>query len=92
MNLKQLIYRLGSAPKLSLNRFLTGLALFAISAAFIISGYLYHHLLQIPGLIILPFALFFAIYGYLGLFANRFAQVISINDPDNIDANKSGRD
>ena len=92
MNFKQIIYRLGSTPKLSLNRFLIGLALFAVSAALIVSGYFYHHLLQIPGLAILPLALFFAIYGYLGLFANRFAQVISINDPDKIDANKSQQD
>lgn len=77
--LTKILYRLGSEPKLSLKRFLLGVALFVISASTIGYGYFYHHLFQIAGLITLPFALFFAIYGYLGIFANRFSQVISAN-------------
>ncbi|SFD21811.1 hypothetical protein [Pseudoalteromonas denitrificans] len=76
MHFKNTIYRLGSTPKLSLKRFFIGMILFAISAALIIYGYLYEALFQIPGLVLLPIALFFALYGYLGIFANRFSQVL----------------
>ena len=77
---KHTIYRLGSQPKLSLRRFLCGLGLFLISAGLITAGYFFNHLLQVIGLSILPVALYFAIYGYLGIFANRFSQVISEAD------------
>lgn len=81
MRFKHSIYRLGSTPKLSLKRFLIGLCLFILSATFIIYGYFEEPLYQLAGLVLLAPALFFAIYGYIGLFANRFSQVISINDP-----------
>ena len=74
--LKQLIYRLGSEPKLSLKRFLRGLALFVLAVVFIALGYYSHYSLQIIGLVILATALFFAAWGYLGIFANRFSQVL----------------
>ncbi|MBE0458947.1 hypothetical protein NDQ71_13250 [Pseudoalteromonas sp. KG3] len=74
--LKQLIYRLGSEPKLSLKRFLRGLALFVLAVIFIALGYYTHFSLQIIGLVILAIALFFAAWGYLGIFANRFSQVL----------------
>ena len=74
--LKQLIYRLGSEPKLSLKRFLRGLALFVLAVVFIALGYYSHYSLQIIGLAILAIALFFAAWGYLGIFANRFSQVL----------------
>ncbi|OUL59827.1 hypothetical protein B1199_05835 [Pseudoalteromonas ulvae] len=80
------MYRLGNTPKLSLKRFLIGLCLFVFSAGFIMYGYFEEPLYQLAGLILLAPALFFAIYGYIGLFANRFSQVISINDP--VDTNK----
>ena len=86
MRFKYCIYRLGSTPKLSLKRFLIGLCLFVLSAGFIIYGYFEEPLYQLAGLILLAPALFFAIYGYIGLFANRFSQVISINDP--VDTNE----
>ncbi|MEO2267754.1 hypothetical protein [Pseudoalteromonas pernae] len=77
---KSLVYRLGSEPKLSLKRFFTGLGLFAIAVALILGGYAYQPWLQIPGLAVLAVALFFAAWGYLGIFANRFAQVIAVTD------------
>lgn len=78
--LKQLIYRLGSEPKLSLKRFLRGLALFVLAVVFIALGYYSHYSLQIIGLVILAIALFFASWGYLGIFANRFSQVLDRKD------------
>lgn len=76
-----LIYRLGSEPKRSLKRFLIGLGLFTLAVAFIALGYFYQPWWQIPGLLLLAVALFFAIWGYLGIFANRFAQVIAATHP-----------
>jgi hypothetical protein len=85
--LKPLIYRLGSNPKLSLKRFFRGLALFVLGVIFIFSGYYTHYSLQIFGVIILVPALFFAGWGYSGIFANRFSQVLKNmgsknHDPD----------
>ena len=88
MRFKHFIYRLGSTPKLSLKRFLIGLCLFILSAAFIMYGYFKEPLYQLVGLTLLVPALFFAIYGYIGLFANRFSQVISINDPAETNVHK----
>jgi len=85
MNFKNIIYRLGSTPKLSLRRFFIGILLFAISAGLIIFGYLHLALLQLPGLILLPVALYFAIYGYLGIFANRFSQILKDREKLNQD-------
>ncbi len=85
--LKPLIYRLGSNPKLSLKRFFRGVALFVLAVIFIFSGYYSHYSLQIIGVLILIPALFFAFWGYAGIFANRFSQVLKNipsknNDPD----------
>ncbi len=85
MSFKTYIYHLGSTPKLSLKRFSTGLILFAISAGLIIYGYSHNPLFQLPGLALLPVALFFAIYGYLGIFANRFSQTLKARDKANPD-------
>jgi hypothetical protein len=79
--LKPIIYRLGQQPKLSLKRFFIGLGLFAISAACIAWGYYHKAWVQIIGLIFLAPAIFFAGWGYLGIFANRFSQVIATINP-----------
>ncbi len=42
-------------------------------------------LFQLIGLVILAVALFFAGWGYLGIFANRFAQVLERSSPKNHD-------
>ncbi|MCF6435483.1 MULTISPECIES: hypothetical protein [Pseudoalteromonas] len=80
--LKQLIYRLGQQPKVSLKRFLIGIALFGCALAAIAYGYYFQPVVQIVGLIILGPAMFFALWGYLGIFANRFAQIIVTMYPD----------
>ena len=85
--LKPLIYRLGSDPKLSLKRFFRGLALFVLAVMFITLGYYNHYSLQVIGIVILAPALFFAFWGYAGIFANRFSQILKNipaknNDPD----------
>ena len=77
---KSLVYRLGSEPKHSLKRFFIGLGLFTLAVALILAGYAYQPLLQVPGLLILVVAIFFAAWGYLGIFANRFSQVIAATD------------
>jgi len=83
--LKKWVFRLGSDPKLSLKRFLRGLALFVLAVIFIAIGYYGPALFQLIGLIILAVALFFAGWGYLGIFANRFAQVLERSSPKNHD-------
>lgn len=73
---KEWIFRLGSSPKRSMKRFFIGLALFAFGASLIALGYLYWPWLQLPGVIILLPGGYFAAWGYAGIFANRFAQVL----------------
>ncbi|WP_252733855.1 hypothetical protein [Pseudoalteromonas sp. C2R02] len=70
---------------MSLRRFFIGIVLFAISAGLIIFGYLHLALLQLPGLVLLPIALYFAMYGYLGIFANRFSQILKDREKLNKD-------
>lgn len=79
--LKPLIYRLGQEPKLSLKRFFIGLGLFALAASCIAWGYYHQAWVQLIGLIILAPAIFFALWGYIGIFANRFSQVIAAANP-----------
>ena len=83
--LKPLIYRLGSDPKLSLKRFFRGLALFVLAVVFIAVGYYSHYILQVIGLVILVVALSLAAWGYLGIFANRFSQVLNKTTPEQDD-------
>ncbi|CAM4088176.1 hypothetical protein [Pseudoalteromonas byunsanensis] len=86
--LKQYIYRLGQQPKVSLKRFLIGIILFGCAVAAIAYGYYYQPVVQLVGLIIMIPALFFALWGYLGIFANRFSQVIVTMYPgDKVDDN-----
>ncbi|MBQ4834329.1 hypothetical protein J8L70_13835 [Pseudoalteromonas sp. MMG010] len=85
--LKPFIYRLGSQPKLSLKRFLRGVVLFVLAAMLIFAGYYTHFALQIIGIILLIPALILAAWGYSGIFANRFSQVlkdigVKNHDPD----------
>ena len=78
--MKATIYRLGSHPKRSLKFFLSGLALVIIAAVLIYLGYNHTHWLQLAGLIVLVPGLGCAFYGYLGIFANRFSQVIEARE------------
>jgi hypothetical protein len=74
--IRQFIYRCGSNSKRSLRWFLGGLLLFALTGGFIAIGYYYQHWYQIIGLVIAIPALICTLYGYLGLLANRFAQIL----------------
>ncbi|MDW7551460.1 hypothetical protein HUZ36_19775 [Pseudoalteromonas sp. McH1-7] len=77
---KALIYRLGSNPKRSLKFFLFGLCDVILAAILIALGYYQDHRFQIAGLFILPIGLCSAFYGYIGIFANRFSQVIEARE------------
>ena len=79
--LKPIVYRLGQNPKQSLKRFFIGLGLFLLAVFFITLGYYLQAWIQVIGLLILIPALFFAGWGYLGIFANRFSQVIAAINP-----------
>ena len=72
----QFIYRFGSNAKRSLGWFLSGLLLFAVAGGFIAIGYYYQHWWQIIGLMLAIPALLCTLYGYLGILANRLAQII----------------
>jgi cytochrome b len=74
--LKAIIYKLGSDAKHSLRLFFIGLGLFTVAGGFIALGYYQVHWYQIIGLVIAIPALFFMIWGYIGILANRFSQII----------------
>jgi len=78
-----LLAKLGQNPKRSLSIFLSGLGLFSVGLVFIAIGYFYHHLWQMIGLFILAIACIFAIWGYLGLFANRWFHILNRHNPNN---------
>lgn len=74
--LARLLYKLGGNPKRSVKLFVTGLLLAAVSGGFIALGYYREHWYQIIGLALAFPALLIMTYGYIGILANRFAQVI----------------
>ena len=76
MKIRQWVYRFGSNDKLSLRWFLGGLSLFALAGGFIAAGYYYQYWLQTIGLAIAIPATIITLYGYLGILANRFAQIL----------------
>lgn len=59
-------------------QFKKGLLLFVVSVLLILAGYRWHALLQIPGLLLLFPALFFAIRGYYGILKYRLSLSFSI--------------
>ncbi|TQF72970.1 hypothetical protein [Pseudoalteromonas luteoviolacea] len=73
----QLIYRLGSNPKRSLKFFFTGIGIFVCAMGLFALGQYHDPVWQKVGLAVLFPALGIAGYGYVGIFANRFSQVIS---------------
>lgn len=75
MWLHNLIYRLGSRPKHSWAWFLRGLGLFLLGALLLLTQQLPWLDILALGLILLGFVL--AVRGYIGIFANRFAQVLN---------------
>jgi len=69
-----LLEKLGQDPQRSMQRFLRGLGLFIIGVCFIFIGLYQSYIWQIIGLVILALGCLIAIYGYIGLFANRLYQ------------------
>lgn len=74
--MKGLLEKLGQDPQYSLTLFLRGLGLFVIGLLFVALGYFHHHLWQIIGIVILGLACLLAAWGYLGIFANRWLNIL----------------
>lgn len=83
--MNNLLAKLGQDPKRSLSIFLVGLGLFVIGLIFIAIGYFYHHIWQILGIFILACACLTAVWGYLGIFANRWFNILN---PDSLNNRK----
>jgi len=80
--MNNLLARLGQDPQRSLSIFLRGMGLFAFGILFITIGYYYHHLWQVIGIIIIAFACLIAAWGYLGIFANRWYNILNKHNPN----------
>jgi len=81
--MNNLLAKLGQDPKRSLSIFLRGLGLFILGLFFIVIGYYNHHLWQVVGLIVITFACIIAAWGYLGIFANRWFNILNKRKPSN---------
>lgn len=75
--MNSLLAKLGQDPQGSLTIFLRGLGLFVIGLFFIALGYFNHHLWQVIGIITLIFSCVIASWGYLGIFANRWFNILN---------------
>lgn len=83
---KHLLYKLGNDPIKSWTDFKIGLVIFVVGMALIYAGAAFWVWLQIPGVICLAIGGFFALKGYLGIFANRFSQTLNrLTPPDEQD-------
>jgi hypothetical protein len=71
-----LLEKLGQHPKNSLRLFLRGIGLFFIAVILIALGYFHHHLWQIAGVITLVLACCISAWGYIGMFANRWLNIL----------------
>jgi hypothetical protein len=81
--MNNLLAKLGQDPKRSLSIFLTGFGLFFVGLVFIALGYFYHHIWQMLGIFILACACAIAAWGYLGIFANRWFNILNRYSPNN---------
>lgn len=75
--LKNLIYKLGADPHRSWASFKTGLGIFVAGVVLLLTGAAYWMWLQIPGVVCMVIGFFFVARGYVGIFANRFAQTLN---------------
>ena len=80
-----LLEKLGQDPERSLSLFLRGLGLFVLGLAFVALGYFYHHLWQIIGIIVIGLACLVSAWGYLGIFANRWLNILHRTKPNTTD-------
>lgn len=62
---------LGQDPQRSMRRFILGLGFFILGVIAVFVGRYHDHLWQIFGLLFITIGCFIAIYGYIGIFANR---------------------
>jgi hypothetical protein len=74
---REWIYRLGSEPKRSIKRFFSGLALFIVGAAGFAIEHQFGAWSKVVSLLFLIPGFLLACWGWLGIFANRFAQVLN---------------
>ena len=74
--MKSILEKLGQDPRRSLLLFLRGLGLFVIGLVFVALGYFYHHLWQVLGIIIVAISCLLAAWGYLGIFSNRWLNIL----------------
>ncbi|WP_124748947.1 hypothetical protein [Alteromonas facilis] len=86
-SLKRVLYTAGQNPTRSWARFRLGLALFVFGLLLLLSVAGDYFTLNAVALVILFIGFVFAMWGYWGMFANRFARVIEqreinrANDP-----------
>ncbi len=90
--MNNLLAKLGQDPKRSLTIFLRGLGLFAFGLLFIGLGYFYHHLWQVIGIVVLAIACVLAIWGYIGIFANRWFYILNRSQINKNSPEKSHKD
>jgi len=86
--MNNLLAKLGQDPKRSLSIFLRGLGLFILGLLFITLGYYHHHLWQVVGLIVIAFSCIVAAWGYLGIFANRWYNILNKRKSSNKNSSK----
>lgn len=79
----RLLEKLGQDPERSLILFLRGLGLFVLGLLFVALGYFFHHLWQVIGIVVLGFACIVSAWGYLGIFANRWLNIMYRTKPNN---------
>ncbi len=72
-----LLEKLGQDPQRSMQRFLCGLGLFVFGAGLIFLGLYQSHIWQIIGIAVLALGCLIAIYGYIGIFANRLYHIVN---------------
>ena len=81
--MNNLLAKLGQNPQRSLTIFLRGLGLFTFGLIFIAIGYFYHHFWQVIGLIMIAVACLIAAWGYLGIFSNRWYNILNRDNTNN---------
>ncbi|WP_438865540.1 hypothetical protein [Neptunicella sp.] len=87
MSIRNFIYRAGANPHKSWRLFIIGLVIFAVGVLLILVGTERYYVLQVPGLVLLIPGFIVAVWGYIGLFANRFSQVLNRVTPPSSEDN-----
>jgi len=68
---------LGQDPQRSMKRFMIGLGFFICGLVFVYIGYVGSHEWQILGLALIGIGIALAVWGYLGIFANRLYHMLN---------------